>query len=126
VKLYRVMKLDADGKPLVGKRRNMLGARAFDPDSKDPRRRFDVAATEDSDLVIPGILNGLSVSTTFDHLPLGQDEAVWEIEEAELLPFLIAVPDREPHHILEPIRPMTLADYQAALSATRDLWARKK
>ena len=60
MKLYRVMKLDADGKPLIGKRRNMLGVRPTDPNSKDPKRVFDVRAVNDADPVIPG--EGLSTS----------------------------------------------------------------
>lgn len=126
MKLYRVMKVDVDGKPLVGTRRNMLGVRPYDPNSKDPRRKFDVDATNSRDIVMPGTSNGLSVSTTSDQLVAGRDEAVWEIEESELLPFLIPVPDHEPHHILEPIRQMTLEDYQAAVAVTRDSWARKQ
>ena len=36
MKLYRVMKLALDGKPLIGIRRSMLGVRPFDPNSTDP------------------------------------------------------------------------------------------
>lgn len=126
MKLYRVMKLDVDAKPLVGKRRNMLGVRPFDPNNKDPRRKFDVDAVSGGDPVLPGMLNGLSVSTVPDRSTLARDEAIWAIDESELLPHLLPVPDDRPHYILEPTQPMTLDDYQAALVATRGSWTRIK
>ena len=120
MKLYRVMKVDTDGQPRVGTRRNMLGVRPFDPANKDPRRKFDVDAVNGSDSVLPGTKKGLSVSSTPARLIANNDEAVWEIDDTELPPELVPVRDRPPHHILEPRRPMTLDEYQDALIATRD------
>jgi hypothetical protein len=124
VKLFRVMKVDADGKPLVGTRRNMLGVRPFDPNSNDPSRKFDVDAVKGSDPVLPGTSRGLSVSTSSDRFVLGVGEAIWELDTDELPPELVPIPDGPPHHILEPAKPTTLDDYQAVLIGTRDLWVR--
>ena len=125
MKLYRVMSVDpADGKPLVGVRRNMLGVRPTDPTSKDPRRRPDVSAVVGSDLVLPGAAEGLSVSSIASGRIAGRNEAVWEIDEADLSLLLAPVPAGPPHFVLEPTVPMTLGQYQAALWLTRDLWVR--
>lgn len=125
MKLYRVMKVDpTDGKPLVGIRRNMLGVRPYDPNNRHSTRKFDVDAVTDAEPVLPGTLKGLSVSTEADRLHPAPDEAIWQIDEEDLSPDFVAVPDRRPHHILEPSRRVTLAEYQLALRATRDLWER--
>ena len=123
VKLYRVMKVAADGKPLVGTRRNMLGVRPTDPTSPDPKRKFDVAAVHGSEPVLPGARQGLSASATTAGMRFTRGEAVFEIDGDGLTAFT-ATPDRPPHHVLEPVRPMTLDEYQAALVATRDAWVR--
>jgi hypothetical protein len=125
VKLYRVMKVHADGQPLVGNRRNMLGVRPTEPTNPDPNRRADVDAVAGTDPVLPGTKNGLSVETTPDRLQPKANEAIFEIEEATLLAAGVKpVPDREPHHILEPVNATTLDDYQARLLATRAAWVR--
>ena len=122
MKLYRVMKVAPDGKPLVGKRRNMLGVRPTDPANTDPSRRFDVAAVNDTDLVHPG--KGLSTSPDPDSLRVSRGEAVFEIETDELAPDLAPNPDHPGHVLLEPSRSMPLSDFQQALVDTRDLWQR--
>jgi len=122
VKVYRVMKVGADGKPLVGTRRNMLGVRPTDPNNRDPRRKFDVAAVNGGDLVIPGAAKGLSVSTAHAHLVCGRDEVIWELDAVALPADLTPVADGKPHYVLEPSQPMTLDQYQAALLGTRDSW----
>ena len=38
----------SDGKPLVGKKRNMLGVRPTDPNNKNPGAVFDVPAMNDT------------------------------------------------------------------------------
>ena len=120
MKLYRVMKVDADGKPLVGTRRNMLGVRPTDPDNRDPRRRFDVPAVADADPVGPG--SGLSTSEDRGQLRPGPGEAVFEIETADLAPGLKENPDNVPHYLLQPSATTTLGEFQQALADTRDLW----
>ena len=125
VKLYRVMRIDpADGQPMIGTRRNMLGVRPTDPASTDPNRRFDVDAVNGTDVIQPGTTQGLSVSTSADRMVAGRNEAVWEIEDTDLVPVFVPVPAGPPHHILEPSRPVTLNMYQAALAGTKGLWVR--
>lgn len=125
MKLYRVMRIDpADGQPLIGTRRNMLGVRPFDPNNTDPRRKFDVDAVTGDEPVIPGTTKGLSVSAAADRLIAGRGEAIWEIEDTDLLPDFVPIAANPPHHVLEPARPTTLDAYQAALAATKALWVR--
>jgi hypothetical protein len=124
VKLYRLMKVAADGKPLVGTRRNMLGVRPTDPTNRDPKKVFDVRAVSDADLVFPG--EGLSTSPDRDAQArrVGRREAVFEIDTTQLDAALAPKADRRNHCLIEPSRPMTLAEYQQALADTRELWAR--
>lgn len=82
MKLYRVMKVDADGKPRVGTKGCMLGVRPTDPANTDPRRRFDVDAVTDTDLVSPG--KGLSTATTPAILVVRGGEAPFVIESDDL------------------------------------------
>jgi hypothetical protein len=120
VKLYRAMKVDTDGKPLVGQRRSMLGVRPTDPNNTDPRRRFDVAATNDAETVSPG--EGLSTSVDPKKLLVGAGETVFEIETIDLPPELTPNSDHSPHCLIQPSSPTTLGEYQQALEDTRDLW----
>lgn len=123
MKLDRVMKADpTDGKPVVGVRRNMLGVRPTDPLNTHPGRRFDVDAVAGPDLVYPG--EGLSTESVPGRLTVGRGEALFEIESDDLTAGLAVVPDRPPHHLIGPFRPMPLDDFQAELAGTRDLWVR--
>jgi hypothetical protein len=124
VKLYRLMKFAADGKPLIGTRRNMLGVRPTDPTNRDPRRNPDVKAVNDADLVSPG--EGLSTSTDRDALlrRVGKGEAVFEIDPDHLGADLNSRLDRADHWLIEPSWPMTLLVYQQVLAGTRDIWKR--
>jgi hypothetical protein len=120
VKLYRVMKVAADGKPLVGTRRNMLGVRPTDPTNTDPKRRFDAVAVNDGDAIAPG--EGLSTSLNPGRMRVGADEALFEIETDDLAPGLVPNPDHPPHCLIEPSGVTTLGEFQQALADTRDLW----
>jgi hypothetical protein len=120
VKLYRVMKVDADGRPRVGARGYMLGVRPTDPNNTDPRRRFDVAAVADTDAVSPG--EGLSTSLDPAVLVVRTGEALFVIDTADLGVGLKENPDHPPHCLIEPASPMPLGDFQQALADTRDLW----
>lgn len=123
MKLYRVMKVDsADGKPLVGSRRNMLGVRPTDPTNTDPKRRFDVAAVNDGDAVSPG--EGLSTSLNPGKMRVGAGEALFEIETDDLPSDLVPNPDHPPHCLIEPVSTTTFGEFQQALADTRDLWQR--
>jgi hypothetical protein len=73
VKLYRKFKLDADGKPMVGTRFGMLGARPRDP--RNPKKRGDVDAVFGSDLVRPGG-GGLSVYDDPSAIQIHDDDLV--------------------------------------------------
>lgn len=122
MKLYRVMKIDSDGKPMVGTRGSMLGVRPTDPLTTLPNPVFDVAAITDSDLVHPG--EGLSTSPNPRARRPRKAEAIFEIETDDLNPDLLPHHDHPNHCLLEPARPMTLREFQLALSYTRDLWIR--
>ena len=120
--LYRVMKTDADGKPLVGTKSYMLGVRPTDPNNTDPKRRFDVGAVSATDVVSSG--EGLSTSVDPSVLKVRTGEALFAIAEDDLGADLRKNPDNPPHCLIEPANPMTLEDYQQALAGTRDAWKR--
>jgi hypothetical protein len=114
------MKVDDAGKPLVGTRRNTLGVRPTDPTSIDPKRRFDVAAVNDTDMVSPG--EGLPTFLAPDKLRVGRNEALFVIDTDDLPAGLAANPDHPRHSLIEPSSPVSLATFQQALRDTRDLW----
>lgn len=120
MKLYRVMKLAPDGKPLVGKKRNMLGVRPTDPTNRNPKAVFDVPAVNDTDMVAPG--KGLSTSLDPTNLRVNPGEAVFEIDTDDLGPDLEENPDNPPHYLIQPASTTTLGEFQQALADTRDLW----
>jgi hypothetical protein len=51
-------------------------------------------------------------------------DPVWEIDVADLGPDLSIRLDNPGHVLIEPSRPMTLAEFEAALAATRTRWVR--
>ncbi len=120
MKLYRVMKVAADGKPLVGTSGSMLGIRPTDPNNTNPSAVADVAAVDDADLVTPG--EGLSTSPNPNPRQPRRNQAIFEIETDDIGPDLKPNHDKPNHCLLEPVRPMTLGEYQQALADTRDLW----
>ena len=120
MKLYRVMKVAADGQPVVGTSGSMLGVRPTDPANRDPKAVSDVSAVNDTDLVHPG--KGLSTSPNPNSRQPRRNQAVFEIETDDLGPDLKPNHDKPDHCLLEPVRPMTLGEYQQALADTRDLW----
>lgn len=122
MKLYRVMKVAADGRPVIGTRGSTLGVRPTDPANTNPSAVFDVAAVNDTDLVHPG--EGLSTSPDPNSRQPRRGQAVFEIETDDLGPNLAPHHDKPGHCLLEPSRAMTLAQYQQALADTRDLWQR--
>jgi hypothetical protein len=117
------MKEDDQGYPEVGPGTRTLGVRPG----------VDVPAGSLGDMVYPG-QGGLSVSPDDPlHLPYfrrppawqgtGRDP-VWTISGAELGPDLQYRPDpgNARHGFVEPVRPMTLADYQVAIAGTQIRW----
>ncbi len=51
-------------------------------------------------------------------------DPIWEIDTADLGPNLQARQDGKTHVLIEPAHPMTLAEFEDALAATRSKWVR--
>jgi hypothetical protein len=122
-KLYRSMRDDGSGRPQVGPSARGLGVRPGGG---------DVAAVLPTDLVLPG-QGGMSVSPDAPlNLAVSRRPAkfhgtgkdpVWEIDSAVLPGYNLAYrpdPKNPKHGYVEPTTPMTLADYQLLLAATRE------
>jgi len=127
VKLYRAMAPDIDGLPQVGRSARKLGVRALD---QAPHN--DVDAADATDIVTPG--KGMSVGPNdpANLIPLRRPivlggrckDPAWEIDTDNLGPDLQFTQDSPKHGLIEPARPMTLAEFEQALTATRDKWVR--
>ena len=128
MKLYRTMQMDsADGLPLVGIRRGMLGVRPTDPANTIAGRKFDVPAILDDDPVLPGQGKGLSVYSDLARTRPSKNEVTWFIESSILQTYhlVFEVDENDPEHFcIAPAIPMTLKDYQTALRLTRNHWQR--
>lgn len=124
MKLYRVMKVDVDGKPLVGSGSMLLGLRPTDP--SQPYRHFDVPAISGQDVVHPGE-GGLSCyeDPAAITIQLNKKLILWSIETNDLPPALIGTPADPPHYHIESRGVATLDELQELLSDTRDLWVRE-
>jgi len=123
LELFRGMREDVDGRPLVAESARGLGA----------RNPIDIEPGGD-ERVRPGV-GGMSVSpNSAANLPrhrrpsswggTGLDD-VWVISVSELGEKLVYRPDPdqpEAHGFIEPGETMTLADYQAAPTGTRPRW----
>ena len=84
MKLYRLMKMAPDGKPLVGSGAMMLGVRPTDPTA--PNNRFDVPAVAGSDVVRPGD-GGLSCYSEASAIRIRAKKLqLWSIEVDDLPP----------------------------------------
>lgn len=123
--LFRAMREDNGGLPEVGSDARSLGVRPG----------TDVLATRGQELVYPAS-GGLSVSPNHPaNLPYfrrprewggtGKDP-VWMVESNMLGKDLVYRPDPNSptHGFVEPSMPMTLNDFQKAISATQPLWRR--
>ncbi len=128
MKLYRAMKVAADGLPEVGRSKRALGVRLGD---QAPNNDVDAVAADD--IVPPGV-RGMSASPADPtHLPgflrppafggTGKDP-VWVMDTADLPPGLVFRQDKPTHGMVEPSPgvPTTLAEYEAALFSTRTHW----
>ena len=123
MKLYRLMKAHADGKPLVGSGSMMLGVRPTDP--AQPNKRADVPAAVGTDIVHPGD-GGLSCYTDPNAITIQSTKLLlWSIETDDLPTELIPKSAGDPHYHIEPDRDVTLDDLQELLADTRDLWQRE-
>jgi len=128
VKIYRAMTPDADGLPHVGRSARQLGVRTFD---RLPHN--DVRAATPDDIVNPR--EGMSAAPnnpanlTKNRRPpqvnggTGKDP-VWEIDTEDLGPELEYVQDKPTHGVVGAKEPMTLAELEQALAATRARWIR--
>ena len=124
--VYRSMRQDADGLPVMESNGRGLGIRPG----------IDVAASNDHDLVQPGE-GGISISPGDPlHLPrhrrppalqgTGKDP-VWVLDIDTLDPELSFRPDRtnSAHHgFLEPAHLVTLVQYQQGIARTRTSWTK--
>ncbi len=125
MKLFRSMREDVNGLPMIGPSGRMLGVRPGDGPTPD------VLAVQASDVMLPN-QGGMSVAPDNPwHLlrhrrpqSLGGSglDPVWSLETAELGPNLQFRQDSPTHGVIEPLRAMTLQEYQEALSATRTRW----
>jgi hypothetical protein len=126
VKLYRAMTPDNDGLPRVGSSARELGVRGLD---KAPNN--DVDATLPTDTVRPG--KGMSVAP-LDPGNLAKNrrppevgdgtgkDPVWVLDSDDIGAELRFNQDKPTHGLLEPARPMTKAEFDRAIAATRDRW----
>ena len=126
MKLYRAMKIAADGLPEVGPTARSLGVRRGDQLPKP-----DVLAIQPVDLIAPET-GGMSVSPNDPtNLPrnrrppdfggVGKDP-VWQLDETELPSELKARQDKPDHAMIEPVAITSLAEYESALASTRTKW----
>lgn len=126
MKVYRAMRIAADGLPEVGPSARTLGVRHGDQAPHE-----DIAGVRPDDVVGPGG-GGMSVAPDDPaNLPrnrrppefggIGKDP-VWVIEVAELPPELTFRQDKPTHGLVETAAETTLADYEAALASTRERW----
>ena len=125
--LYRVMRIDIDGRPKVGRKSSMLGVRVG-----PPSRTIDIRVT--GGYVEPQV-GGLSVvpddplriAEEFRPPDLGGsgDDPVWWLSidaVGGLLRYRADPRNPEEHGYIEPSARMTLEQFEAALIATRPNW----
>lgn len=128
MKLFRSMKVAADGMPEVGQTARTLGVRRGD---QAPTNDVEAVAAGDP---LPPATGGMSVAPDNPtNLPkarrpaeyggLGKDP-VWVIDSGDLPPVLEFRQDTPTHGLVEPAANtvLTLAEYEAALASTRGQW----
>ena len=141
-KVYRVMSPDDAGRPAVGRTARSLGVRVGEPGTQ-PSHRIDIAPDAHG-TVKPGS-GGMSVAPRWQDLPRhripkrlgprldlpkarGKNEDVcWKVgtgtfESNAFGPSLFLNVDNPKHGTIQPTAAVSLADYEAALAATRDEW----
>lgn len=123
--LFRAMREAVDGRPELGSSARTLGVRHGDHSPPD------VAAIAPSDPVGPGA-GGMSVAPDDPiRLPRHRRPAslggtgldpVWVLDVQNLPAVLVARQDSTSHALIEAGQPMSLADFESALAATRLKW----
>lgn len=124
MRLFRTMKLAADGRPAVGRAPKTLGVRVDGPHA-------DVAP-DAAGFVGPGRGMSVAADDPYSLLPhlLPPEyggrarEPLWVIPESRVRSPLAARPAGLPHMHVEPENLMPLTDYEAALVSTRPDWSR--
>jgi hypothetical protein len=121
MRLFRLMKTDTDGKPLVGDRAMALGVRPADP--AKPLKRSDVPAVNGTDPVRP-LEGGLSCYADPADIALAAKQLqLWSIDERDVPPeLLVRLTGPGSHHHIEPGDEMPLNEFQELLADTRDFW----
>lgn len=130
MKIYRSMTPAEDGLPVVGRSARQLGVRTpVEVPDGDP----DVTVQSADEIILPGT-GGMSVAPN-DPINLppfrrpvvlggkGRDP-VWVLDTADLGSDLQFRQDSATHGLIEPARPVTLNEYEAAVAATRSKWVR--
>jgi hypothetical protein len=128
--LYRSMKESPTGAPVPGPGKRLLGCVPTGPLLiVDPNQRPDIRVV--AGRVRPGT-GGMSVAPDSPYnLPRHRKpprfggiakDPVWEMDEADLGPDLQFVADSLQHGTIQPMREMTIDDYQAALARTASNW----
>ncbi|WP_449267433.1 Tse2 family ADP-ribosyltransferase toxin [Gemmata massiliana] len=117
-----------DGLPQVARSARALGVRTLN-ESTNP----DVTATAPDEIIQPGTGGMSEAPNDPANLPplrkpaslggKGKDP-VWEIDTTDLGPDLQFRQDGAKHVLIEPAHPMTLAEFEQALVATRSKWVR--
>jgi hypothetical protein len=110
---------ESNGMPVTGESARTLGV----------RQGTDIHV-DSNGMVRPGT-GGMSASPSIEDLPphrkppafggTGKDP-VWEINEDDLGPDLVYVPDSPGHGTIQPSREMTYEEYKNALENTQDKW----
>jgi len=123
---------DADGLPKVGRSARKLGVRT--PAEVAPGVEPDVSVTAPDEVVQPDA-GGMSMAPD-DPANLAENrrppqvnggvgkDPVWMIESNDLGPELRFNQDQASHGTIEPVQPMTLAQFELLLAATRTKWVR--
>lgn len=124
--LYRVMFPDDDGLPRVSRDPHCLGVRVLNsnppndiyPDGEPPTvrpARGGMSVTPDD----PNEIFNLFLKRAMDKR---RAERVWCLQQQDLGEDLALHFTSQFHATVEPVRPMSLEDYEKALAATRSLW----
>lgn len=118
---------ETDSLPVVGNHARMLGVRVPPSDPADIRpdaegrvrpRSGGLSVIADDPMKLPRHLRPERLK---GGMAPGRGE-VFVVDADAVVPPVAIRPDAPPHHLLEPHGPMPVAEFQAALSATRTHW----
>lgn len=121
--IYRAMKADPDGHPLVVDTASGLGVRDWEIDQDEGTaipETGGMSVAPDSPLILPRSFRPKELRG------LGRNP-VWELDVDDLGDALVYRPDPDDsarHGFVEPSRPMDMQEFRHALAETRLLWHR--